>query len=298
MALKVDYVVRETAINLRRNISLTLASFLTVAVSLFLFGGGLLVREGVSNATLQWRGGIEFIVYLNPDVTPEQRDAVQRNLDDHPEVKRFSYVNQQEAYEEFKELFKTTPEMVDAVSPEVLPPSFRVVPQATNSDIIESVGRQFEQQPGVAEIAYAKDVVDSVLGVSNFLQTTILVIAIILLVASVMLIVNTIRMAMFARRREIEVMKLVGATNWFIRVPFMLEGLLQGLLGAGVAFALLPVAREFIERQVTGKPGLALFEQFAVTSSEVTSAGFVVLAVGVIAGTVGAGVAVSRFLDV
>jgi len=298
MALKVDYVVRETAINLRRNISLTLASFLTVAVSLFLFGGGLLVREGVSNATLQWRGGIEFIVYLNPDVTPEQRDAVQRNLDDHPEVQRFSYVNQQEAYEEFKELFKTTPEMVDAVSPEVLPPSFRVVPEATNSDIIESVGLQFEQQPGVAEIAYAKDVVDSVLGVSNFLQTTILVIAIILLVASVMLIVNTIRMAMFARRREIEVMKLVGATNWFIRVPFMLEGLLQGLLGAGVAFALLPVAREFIERQVTGKPGLALFEQFAVTSSEVTGAGLVVLAVGVIAGTVGAGVAVSRFLDV
>ena len=298
MALKVDYVVRETAINLRRNISLTLASFLTVAVSLFLFGGGLLVREGVSNATLQWRGGIEFIVYLNPDVTPEQRDAVQRNLDDHPEVKRFSYVNQEEAYEEFKELFKTTPEMVDAVSPEVLPPSFRVVPEATNSDIIESVGRQFEQQPGVAEIAYAKDVVDSVLGVSNFLQTTILAIAIVLLVASVMLIVNTIRMAMFARRREIEVMKLVGATNWFIRVPFMLEGLLQGLLGAGVAFALLPVAREFIESQVTGKPGLALFEQFAVTSGEVTAAGLVVLAVGVIAGTVGAGVAVSRFLDV
>ena len=298
MALKVDYVVKETAINVRRNISLTLASFLTVAVSLFLFGGGLLVREGVSNATLQWRGGIEFIVYLNPDVSPEQKDAVERSLDGHPEVERFSYVNQQEAYEEFKELFKTTPEMVDAVSPEVLPPSFRVVPHATNSDIIESVGRQFQQQPGVAEIAYAKDVVDSVLGVSNFLQTTILVIAIILLVASVMLIVNTIRMAMFARRREIEVMKLVGATNWFIRVPFMLEGLLQGLLGAGVAFALLPVAREFIERQVTGKPGLALFEQFAVTSGEVTGAGFVVLAVGVLAGTVGAGVAVSRFLDV
>ena len=298
MALKVDYVVRETAINLRRNFTLTLASFLTVAVSLSLVGAALLLREGVSNATRQWKGGIEFIVFLRPEVTPEQRDAVQRDLDENPNVQDFTYVSKEEAYEEFKELFKTTPEMVESVSAEVLPPSFRVVPTVADSAVIESVGRQFQQQPGVSEVVFAKDVVDSVLRLTNFLQTIIVVIAVVLLGAATLLIVNTIRMAMFARRREIEVMKLVGATNWFIRVPFMLEGLLQGLIGAGVAFGLLAIAREFIDDLVTGQSGLALFQQFAVSTSEVTGTGLLILLVGVVAGTVGSGVAVSRFLDV
>src|SRR5688572_23703551 len=113
MALKVDYVVRETAINLRRNFTLTLAAFLTVAVSLSLVGGAWLLRQGVQNASIQWKGDIEFIVYLKPDITEAQADAIERTLDEHPEVKDVNFVSQREAYQEFKVLFRTTPELVE-----------------------------------------------------------------------------------------------------------------------------------------------------------------------------------------
>ncbi|MBK9180891.1 MAG: ABC transporter permease [Acidimicrobiales bacterium] len=298
MALRADYVFRETASNLRRNFTLTIASLLTVAVSLSLVGAALLLRQGVQNATLRWQGGIEFIVFLNPEATPEQTEAIGRALEENPEVDEVKYVSQQEAYEEFQVLFRNSPEMVDSVSPEVLPASYRVVPRDADTTVIESVGRQFEQQPGVYSVVFAKDTVESVLKVSRVLQLGILGTAFVLLFAAGLLILNTIRMAMFARRREIEVMKLVGATNWFIRVPFMLEGLVQGLVGAAVACGSVFLLNNLIEARVSDGQSLAILQNFSVSSGEVSATAIFLVVVGVLVGTIGSGIAVSRFLDV
>ena len=119
-----------------------------------------------------------------------------------------------------------------------------------------------------------------------------------LLLAAGLLILNTIRMAMFARRREIEVMKLVGATNWFIRVPFMLEGLIQGLVGSGIAIGAVVTLNNFFESRLSNADELVILQGFVVANSEVFGTSLFILVVGALVGTIGSGIAVTRFLDV
>jgi cell division transport system permease protein len=298
MALRLDYFAQETVANLRRNFSLTIASLLTVAVSLALVGAALLLRQGVDNATTRWQGGIEFIVFLQPDVTPDQADAVGRELKANPDVKDVKFVDKQQAYEEFKLLFRNSPELVDTVTPDILPASWRVVPSNTDPNVIEAIGRQFEKKAGVMSVVFAKDTVESVMKVTRLMQIGILGAAVVLLIAACLLIVNTIRTAMLSRRREIEVMKLVGASNWFIRVPFMLEGLVQGLLGAALACVAVRVLNSLVESRVTEGQSLAILQNFSVSASEVNGTLLLLLLVGGLVGAIGSGVAVSSYLDV
>jgi len=298
MALRLDYFAQETVANLRRNFSLTIASLLTVAVSLALVGAALLLRQGVDNATTRWQGGIEFIVFLQPDVTPDQADAVGRELKDNPDVKDVKFVDKQQAYDEFKLLFRNSPELVDTVTPDILPASWRVVPSNTDPNVIEAIGRQFEKKAGVMSVVFAKDTVESVMKVTRLMQIGILGAAVVWLIAACLLIVNTIRTAMLSRRREIEVMKLVGASNWFIRVPFMLEGLVQGLLGAALACVAVRVLNSLVESRVTEGQSLAILQNFSVSTSEVNGTLLLLLLVGGLVGAIGSGVAVSSYLDV
>jgi cell division transport system permease protein len=297
--LKLDYVARETGSNLRRNVTITLASILTVCVSVGLVGASLMFRTAVENATARWQGGIEFVVFLDPDATQEQIDAVGRRLDESPDVNEFHFVNKEDAYEEFKDMFaEDSPEMVDSMSAEFMPPSYRVEPVDKDVDAVESLGSQFESQAGVSEVTFASETIRLIQTVSSRLTTGIFIVAAVLFIASGLLILNTIRMAMFARRREIEVMKLVGATNWFIRVPFMLEGLIQGFVGAVVAIAGLAVLRPFFLNWLPDSEDFPLISGFTVTGGELTGIFLLLGIVGILIGTIGAGIAVTRFLDV
>ncbi len=257
-----------------------------------------LLRQGVDNATTRWQGGIEFIVFLQPDVSQEQADAVGRELKDNPDVKDVKFVDKQQAYDEFKLLFRNSPELVDTVTPDILPASWRVVPSNTDPNVIEAIGRQFEKKAGVMSVVFAKDTVESVMKVTRLMQIGILGAAVVLLIAACLLIINTIRTAMLSRRREIEVMKLVGASNWFIRVPFIFEGLIQGLLGAALACVAVRVLNSLVESRVTEGQSLAILQNFSVSSSEVWGTIFLLLFVGAVVGAVGSGVAVSSYLDV
>jgi cell division transport system permease protein len=293
MAISVDYVVRETVTNLRRNLLMTTAAVLTVAVSLFLVGGSLLLQQAVNKATVQWRGGVELNIFLNPDIAQTQRDGLEAELSAIPEVKKVSYVDQDAAYDEFKQMFANSPDMVESVTAKDLPPSFRVVPR--EPELVESIGERFQKREGVKEVVYAKETVDTLLKVTYYMKWGIRTIAAVLLLSALLLILNTIRMAIFARRREVAVMKLVGATNWFIRIPFMLEGMFQGIVGAGFAILFMWFSRTVIERIIEENSFLG---DFVVTGGDVLGTGLFVLAVGAIVGGVGSAIAVSRFLDV
>ena len=295
MALSVDYVVRETFTNLRRNMLMTFAAVLTVAVSLSLVGGALLLKQGVANATVQWRGGVELSIFMQPDAPPTQSEAVERELAKMPETKRYTYVDQDAAYQEFSQMFANSPDMVESVSAKDLPPSYRVVPK--RAEFVEVIGERFKKREGVRDVVYAKDTVETLLKVTRVLQWLVVGVAVVLLLSASLLILNTIRMAIFARRREVAVMKLVGATNWFIRVPFMLEGLVQGLAGAGVAFGVVVVIRGVVQHAVNSYK-LQLVDQLVVSSSEVLGTGIALLVVGALVGTAGSFIAVRRFLDV
>lgn len=298
MPLKFDYVVRETGSNLGRNITITLASILTVFVSVFLVGASLMLRTGVENATARWQGGIEFVVFLNPDATQEQIDAVGRDLDDSPDVRSVEFVDKEGAYEEFKTLFSDSPEMVDSVRPEDLPASYRVEPVDKDVGAVEALGSQFEASAGVESVTFASETIKLIQDLSSRLTVGIFVVAAFLLLASGLLILNTIRMAMFARRREIEVMKLVGATNWFIRVPFMLEGLVQGFIGAAFAIGGLALFKPFFEKWLPNPEDFPLVSGFTIGAGELTGIFVLLGVVGILVGTIGAGIAVTRFLDV
>jgi cell division transport system permease protein len=293
--LRLRYALRETGSNLRRNLLLTSASMLTVAVSLSLAGAAFLLRYGVDNATARWQEGIEFEVFLDTDATPQQSEAIADELNGDPRVERIEFVSQDEQYDLFKVLFADRPEYVDHVSAEDLPPSYRVEPKEIDADAIRRLGDRFEGQAGVREVAFAEETVRDLLRVSSVTQSVIFGVAAVLSLAAALLIFNTIRMAIFARRREIEVMKLVGATNWFIRIPFMLEGLVQGLVGAGVAFATVYFLRGAAEE---GVRRIDLFKGFVVLGSQVATTGAFTLLLGAVIGAIGAGVAVTRFLDV
>src|SRR5436305_12423080 len=293
MALNVEYVFRETVSNLRRNVSMASAALLTVAVSLTLVGGALLVKRGVDRATVQWKGNVELSIFMKADAAQTESDAVDRQLKSMPEVKSYRYVSKPEAFEEFKKIFANEPDVRDSLTVDQIPPSYRVVPRAAEQTKV--IGQRFDDTAGVFRVSYAKEEVDALVSVTSFLQIMLWAIAAVLLAAASLLILNTIRMAIFARRREVAVMKLVGATNWFIRVPFMLEGLVQGLIGAAAAFGVVFVVRNFAQHAVRH---VELFHEFAVSTNEVVGTGIFLVVVGMLVGAVGSAIAVSRFLDV
>jgi len=296
--LKAEYYVRETASNLGRNITITLASVMTVAVSLALVGASLMLRSGVENATRRWQGGIEFVIFMQRDPSPEQLQSLREDLEQSPEVASVRFVDKKEAYEEFKVLFADSPELVDSIDPETLPPSFRVEPVNKEVDAVEALGKTFGAKSGVGQVVFASKTIRLIQQLSSRLTVGIFVIAAFLLGAAGLLILNTIRMAMFARRREIEVMKLVGATNWFIRVPFMLEGLVQGLIGAFLAIAALAAFKPFFQKWLPSSRDIPLVSGFQVSSGEMFFIFGTLGVVGILIGAIGAGIAVSRFLDV
>ena len=156
----------------------------------------------------------------------------------------------------------------------------------------------YEGRSGVDQVVFASKTIRLIQQLSSRLTVGIFVIAAFLLGAAGLLILNTIRMAMFARRREIEVMKLVGATNWFIRVPFMLEGLVQGLVGAFLAIAGLAAFKPFFQKWLPSAQDIPLVGGFQVSAGEMTVIFMTLGVVGVAIGAIGAGIAVSRFLDV
>jgi cell division transport system permease protein len=296
VALKLDYVSRETLINLRRNLLLTTASVVTVAVSLGMVGVAFLLRYGVDSATQRWKNGIEFEVFINLDATTAQKDRIERELTQNPDVKRVRFVGRQEQDRLFRQFFHDQPEYLQNVRADDLPESYRVAPAIHDAAAIRAIADRIRKEPGVKQVAFAGDEVARALHTSHAMRLAMFIIAGVLFLASSLLIFNTIRMAIFSRRREIEVMKLVGATNWFIRVPFMVEGLAQGVFGALTAFAALYFLKSPLSSWIVDN--FDQFNGFLVHSSDVLTTGLVIVLVGAAVGAGSAGVAVTRFLDV
>jgi cell division transport system permease protein len=298
MLNRIGYWLRETLASLRRNLTLTMAAVLTAAVSLALLGVALLAREGVGNQLVQWKGGVQFIVFMKADATDDQIASVREALKESPQVddRKTVYLDKPAAFEEFQRIFKDQKTIAESLTVNDIPPNFKVVPKTDDSSVITAVGNQLLTKPGVSDVRFARDYVDRLQALSRMVGIVSIAMFLLLLFTAVVLIWNTIRTAMFARRREIEVMKLVGATNWFIRIPFMLEGLLHGLAGGVLAvLGLYGVNFLWTERVIPKIPDLAALQ---VSSSQFHLVILLVLFVGALVGAVGSAVAASRFLDV
>jgi cell division transport system permease protein len=293
--ISASYVARETGTNLRRNLVMTFSAIITMAVSLSALGGVLIMRQAINKASIQWRGGVEMAIFLQPAISTNETAAIDHELSGTPGVKKFHFVDKQQAYQEFREIFGNNNDIVGVLGVNDMPPSFRVVP--TKAQEISQLGRQFQGQPGVLQVSYAQQEIDSLLHQFKQLRVIGLFLWIGVMIGAVALIINTIQLAIFARRREVAVMKLVGATNWFIRVPFMLEGLIHGIVGAIIAFAVTYGVRDTIASFVGNETVLGS-RQLYVTSHEAFLSGLLLLLVGAAVGVLGSAFAIRRFLAV
>jgi cell division transport system permease protein len=288
------YFARETLISLRRNLLMTVAGILTVTVSLLLLGGILLFQQWVDHGTAKWKHGVEFEVFMKPDATQQQIDGVRSDLDSDRQVRSAKFLSKDDAYQEFKRIFRDKPDLVTSVDASALPASFRVAPRDVKQT--RQLADKYNTKPGVDESQTADKAIKQLIDITNFLRYLFIAISTILIASSLFLIVNTIRLATFARRREIEVMKLVGASNWFVRIPFMLEGLAQGAVGAGLAVSGVFLLQYLLSKVDTSQGNF--FRGYFVTTGDAAVISIGLLFAGAIIGAVGAGVGIRRFLRV
>ncbi len=294
MAVSVDYVVRETASNLWRNRLMTVAAILTVAVSLSLVGAALLLRQGSANATGTLERGTKVTVWMEPAASKDEIAAVKTELSQlNYVVQPCAYWDKQRNFKEARQLLPS--DVFQATTQSEMPTSFWCAPVVL-SDAAQVV-RTFSGTAGVAQVTEPQQTIRNEETVINVSKWVCLTIAIVLIVSAAVLILNTIRMAIFARRREVSVMKLVGATNWFIRIPFMSEGLLQGFVGSLVAAGVVYVMYLFIDHAGGGKTS-NIFTTMQMTGTEVLLTNVVIVVVGMAIGSIGSLVAIRRFLDV
>ena len=301
MIARIAYAFREMWASFRRNLTLTAAAILTSAIALLLVGTTMLIQRAFENLLVQWKGDVAMIVFVRSDATPEQIALIDESIRSAPtiiNVDKLQYLDKTQTYEEAKRIFAGDPVTLSLLTPENIPSEFKVVPITQDPALVRSLSEQYRSLPGVEDVALAEDEFEVISTLSKFVRTVTLVMSLVLLVVAVGLIWNTIRTAMFARRREIEVMKLVGATNWFIRVPFMLEGLLQGLIGAVVSCGGLWALNSAWSNGVAGfKPGTGI-SSLVVPSGYLSAVMVVILIIGALAGAIGSAIAASRFLDV
>jgi cell division transport system permease protein len=295
VAVSVDYVVRETASNLWRNRLMTIAAVLTVAVSLSLVGAALLLRQGSANATGTLERGTQVTVWMEPDANAQEVSAVGTQLS------QLNYVQQPCAYwnkaRNFSEARRLLPsDVFQATTEAEMPTSYWCTPIAL-SDAAQVV-HTFTGTAGVLSVTEPQQTIHNEETVINVSKWVCLAIAIVLIISAAVLILPTIRMAIFARRREVSVMKLVGATNWFIRVPFMSEGLLQGLIGSLLAAVVVYFVYLFINHEGSGRTTSNIFTAMHMSGSEVLLTNAVVVIVGMAIGSIGSAIAIRRFLDV
>ena len=295
MPVSIDYVARETASNLWRNRLMTVAAILTVAVSLSLVGAALLLRQGSANATGTLERGTQVTVWMQPNASHQQVAAV------GTELSQLNYVVQPCVYwdkqRNFAEARKLLPsDVFQATTQSEMPTSYWCTPVAL-SDAAQVV-RAFNGTAGVLSVTEPQQTIHNEETVINVSKWVCLAIAIVLIVSAAVLILNTIRMAIFARRREVSVMKLVGATNWFIRVPFMSEGLLQGFVGSLLAAVVVYFVYLFINHEGSGRTTSNIFTAMHMTGSQVLLTNLVVVLAGMAIGSIGSAIAIRRFLDV
>jgi len=297
MWTRISYFSRETLVSLRRNVLMTVAGIATVAVSLALFGGILMLSKWVDHGTERIKGGVTLEIFMTVKASDTQIKGVQQALDDEKKpggnVKSYTHLTKDDAYREFKRIFRRNPDLVNSIRAQDLPESFRVVP--VKAELTETVKGQFSTQQGVESVETPGEALKGLIDVTHTVQYIFYFISIVLLLSSLFLIVNTIRLATFARRREIEVMKLVGASNWFVRIPFIAEGMVQGIVGAGLAIIAVASLKHWGFDQAFNDRN-SFFSEFFITTADATFIAFIVLLIGIVIGIIGATIGLRRFL--
>ncbi|HET9722440.1 MAG TPA: permease-like cell division protein FtsX [Actinomycetota bacterium] len=287
-----ESLFRETTSGLRRNGLVAFAAISTTFVALLLFGLALLVSRQVSLMIEATTGNVEVAVYLTDPVNPDTVDTLTGKLTDLPVVANVEYETKEEACARFKRLFANQEALVNNVDCDALPASLRV--KLDDPENYAQVAAVLEGQPGVARIVDQSRFLDRLFAITGVFRVGVLMVSIVMLVSAAVLIANTVRMGLFARRKEIGIMKLVGATNWRIRFPFLVEGLVESLIGAAAAILFLFGMKVYFINPLYGQIEFVPW----VTNGDVLVIIPWLVAAGAIVAVLASLVGMRRFLDV
>ncbi|MEU5722600.1 permease-like cell division protein FtsX [Micromonospora sp. NPDC047738] len=228
--MRMKYVLSEVLVGLWRNVTMTIAMIITMGVSLFMLGGSGLLYQKVGDMKDLYYENVQVSIFLKTDVNDQQRGDLEAKLKSDPLVKEVTYVDKTEAYKRFQEMFQDAPDLISAVKEDSLPPSFRI--KLNNPEQYKSIYDEYKTAEGIDTIVDQSKLLDKVFNVLTGIQNFALAIAVVMAVAALLLVANTIQVAAYSKRREVAVMKLVGASNWFIQAPFVLEAIVAGLIGS------------------------------------------------------------------
>ena len=276
------------------NLSTTVAATMTVLIGMFLLGLFIALFSWVNSWTDHVRKDVVVKVFFQqqPEATEAQINDLRVKLESYPETKTVIFVPKEEA---LKRMTAKYPELIQGLVGNPLPDAFEVTPN--DADQVSALASRLNPlPPGVEKVDYAQKKTERILSVTNVIKYIFLLGSVILMIASTILIANTIRLSIFSRRREVEVMKLVGASNWFVRGPFMLEGMICGLIGAIAAIVLLVLAKEVALPVIEGHSSTFSEEDVHALSFPLTA--LILLGVALAVGAAGSGITLRRFLRV
>jgi cell division transport system permease protein len=247
--MRVSFFLREAMRSLRRNAVPSFAAMASVLVTMLVLGVFIPMVQATTGAANEVRGKVLVDVFLKTSATDAAVERVRRTLtQDTKYVGNVSYVSKAEAYAREK---KQNPEAYELLGSNPLPDTFRVTPDSPGNvgklrdalAPVSSNGERVAVDPAIDEVKNRRDETTKILSATRVVKLSMAFLAMLLILASVLLISNTVRLSLFARRREVEVMKLVGATDWFIRWPFVIEGIIVGAIGGGMAILLLLIGK-------------------------------------------------------
>jgi cell division transport system permease protein len=286
------FLFAESLKNIRLNLLMALTAVTTTFICILVFGLGLLVSSHIQGIIGSVREDVSVEAFM-PNDTRQELNALAQKVEGWPEVSEVTTVSEQEAFGEFRDKFSDQPELYEDLDQGVLPKSLQI--QLEDPSTATSVAQRLKQEEGFTEddLSYPQQTIDRLNSVTSVVIWGLYGATLLFLIASVLLISNAIRLSIFARRKEIEVMKLVGASDGFVRTPFVFEGLLQGLVGSTIAaLVVLWINYLFVEWAHDALP-------FVPISTEAVNAPFLMLmlvAVGVAIGVIGSFLSVTRFL--
>ncbi|MFD3928367.1 permease-like cell division protein FtsX [Streptomyces sp. NPDC058614] len=264
--MRAQFVLSEIGVGLRRNLTMTFAVVVSVALSLALFGGSLLMSDQVSTMKGYWYDKVNVSIFLcnksdaesDPNcakgaVTADQKKEILADLDKSTVVDNVTYESADQAYKHYKEQFGDSP-LAASLTPDQMQESYRI--KLKDPEKYQVIATAFDGRDGVQSVQDQKGILDNLFGLLNGMNWAARAVMAMMLVVALMLIVNTVRVSAFSRRRETGIMRLVGASGFYIQAPFIMEAAVAGLIGGGVACGFLVIARYFIIDH-----GLALSEK-------------------------------------
>ena len=230
---KFSYVLKNTLLNMRRTPLLVFATIIAVLVSSFLVFTTLSARSIVENNTLRWQNGIHVVVFLDDRVTTTAHKQLETSLEDYPEVRTVDYFSKPEAEEEFKVLFKDQPELLAEVDYEILPASLRI--NLNDPSNYKLIIERLDGNPAVKEIRTSGEAIERLLSLTDTLVISASAFALLIGFAAFILIINTLRLAAYSKKKEIKIMRLIGASSTYIRLPYIFEAVIESLIGTSIA---------------------------------------------------------------